>query len=141
MRRLPTAERGLEMARDELRAALADRGRAGSLSDELVKSGAHWALRAAVDPIETDAGISFLVGLVSGFHAAASLPITRIKRLRAEERRVYAEMAAASSDDGVDTTDLDDLPIADGDHYVNYFYGRLAAFDAALRSSEALEVS
>jgi hypothetical protein len=131
------AARELARAREELLVALAARMPRGSVDppDALLQSGAHWALRAVIDPAETDAGVSFLVGLVSGFQAAESLPTRRVRRLRAEERMVYAEMAAAASDEGGcrNTTDLDDLPAADGDHHVNYFYGRLAAFDAVLR--------
>ena len=101
---------------------------------DLMRAGDHWALRSVVDPSETDAGISFLVGLVSGFGAAASRSRTDLTHLRAQEGAVLAEMVAAAADHevSVGSTDLDDVPAADGDHHVNYFYGRLAAFDAVL---------
>ena len=133
--RLPI-EQELHHAQRELRDALSARVPSEALEavPALVETGEHAGLRDVVNPAETDAGISFLIGRVSGLHTALHMSGHRLRRLRADERAAVSEMIAAVAESlPAELPDLDDLGPADEDHHINYFYGRLAAFDAVLQ--------
>jgi len=128
------------LLRDELHARAVPK----SDADSIVMTGDHDALMHLVDPDDAQAGLSFLVGEISGLIEALGHP-SHIAELIERERREFrlglrevvdeaAGEAMANADYVAEAlVDLELIAAADQSHDLNFAYGRLAALAKAPR--------